>query len=242
MLPCICICTNFPALVAFAWICTGSTYFLVVSISDYMLAICCAKLSLMWCKSLMPYVGLKVSISMLCIGVSDVWVNFKDSVAKCNRRLAHSILNNLSPVWCLGIWNMNGKEVNALASGEGRKFMLVFKGNSKASLSLSCKEQCKTAQHLLICLLMAVAQIKSCWFVQALVANQNARGGHELQGRMLVQSRPSWPVHASCTTSQWIINLSASISALESIPNTKAKCPPCSEAALLRVCGYFNKN
>lgn len=25
------------------------------------------------------------------------------------------------------------------------------------------------------------------------------------------------------------------------LPNTKAKCPPCSEAALLRVCGYFNK-
>lgn len=24
--------------------------------------------------------------------------------------------------------------------------------------------------------------------------------------------------------------------------NTKAKCPPCSEAALLRVCGYFNQN
>lgn len=108
------------------------------------------------------------------------------------------------------------------------KLISLVKSNVKLQ-SISC----------LIWLLMAVAQIK---FVQATVTNQNARGGHELEGRMLIQSGPSWPAHASCTTSQWIINLSASISALESIPNTKAKCPPCSEAALLRVCGYFNKN
>lgn len=42
---------------------------------------------------------------------------------------------------------MNGKEVNVLANGEGRKFMLVFKGNLQAYLSR--QEQCKTAKHLL---------------------------------------------------------------------------------------------
>lgn len=118
----------------------------------------------------------------------------------------------------------------------------LFSRATYTSVSLSHKEQRKTAKHFLICLLMAVAQIKSCWFVQATMANENARGGHATEGRLLVQSGPSWPVNASRATSQWIINLSASISALESLPNTKAKCPPCSEAALLRVCGYFNKN
>jgi len=42
---------------------------------------------------------------------------------------------------------MNGKEVNVLANGEGRKFMLVFKGNIQAYLPR--QEQCKTAKHLL---------------------------------------------------------------------------------------------
>lgn len=153
-------------------------------------------------------------------------------------------MTGTSPFTCLvfGNFKYEWEEGECTRSGEGRKLMLVFKDNSHKRLPLSHKEQRKPAKHLFICLLMAVAQIKSCWFVQATVANENARGGHATEGRLLVQSGPSWPVHASRATSQWIINLSASISALESFPNTKAKCPPCSEAALLRVCGYFNKN
>lgn len=152
--------------------------------------------------------------------------NFKVSVTKCNRT-AYLITFHLA-FWCLGIWNMSGKEVNVLANGEGRKFMLVIKS-----------KQCKTAKHLLPHLV-----IDGCCTNQIVLicSGYSDQSECKRRARMLVQSGPSWPAHASCTTSQWIINLSASISALESIPNTKAKCPPCSEAALLRVCGYFNKN
>lgn len=158
--------------------------------------------------------------------------NFKVSVTKCNRT-AYLITFHLA-FCCLGIWNMNGKEVNVLANGE---FMLVIKSNLQAYLSR--QEQCKTAKHLLPHLV-----IDGCCTNQIVLIRSGYSDQSECKrrARMLVQSGPSWPAHASCTTSQWIINLSASISALESIPNTKAKCPPCSEAALLRVCGYFNKN
>lgn len=106
-------------------------------------------------------------------------------------------------------------------------------------ISLVKSKQCKTAKHLLPHLV-----IDGCCTNQIVLicSGYSDQSECKRRARMLVQSGPSWPAHASCTTSQWIINLSASISALESIPNTKAKCPPCSEAALLRVCGYFNKN
>lgn len=144
---------------------------------------------------------------------------------------------------------MKGREMIVLIKWRGKEVAACFSTTSSCKVQRKMNPRSKQGpvRNILVCLLMAVSQIISRWFAKATVTNENAprlttERMHEKEGSPLVQSRPSWPDNTSRTTSRWIINLSASISALESFPNTKAKCPPCSEAALLRVCGYFNKN
>lgn len=135
--------------------------------------------------------------------------------------------------------NMNGREVNVLGVEREGSWCLFSRATHKR-LPLSTQTCKASPPHLLI---------EGCCTNQIVLICSGYSGQWECERRARDRGQAACPirtelapVHASRATSQWIINLSASISALESFPNTKAKCPPCSEVALLRVCGYFNKN